>query len=80
MSRTIVFGESYGVGMEVPIVNSKGRKVGKGLIEVKCFKRSADNKRKAEQFVKRNQNKNLIKTGKSFAMKREGKLKVIRGC
>jgi len=79
MSRTIVYGEPYWVGMEVPRVNSKGKKVGKGLIQVKCFKRSDDNKRMAEQFVKRNRNKDLVKTGRGYAMKREGKLKSVKG-
>lgn len=79
MSRTIVYGDPYWVGMEVPRINSKGKKVGKGLVQVKCFKRSDDNKIKAEQFVKRNNNKNLINTSRGYSMKREGKLKAVKG-
>ncbi|MEK6880582.1 MAG: hypothetical protein AABY22_13275 [Nanoarchaeota archaeon] len=79
MSRTIVYGEPYSVGMVVPKVNSKGKVIGKGLFQIKCFKKSADNKSKSEKYAKQNKGKEMVKTGR-FYTKIEGKLKVVKGC
>lgn len=79
MSRVIIPGDSYSVAMVVPKVNSRGKKVGKGLWKIKCFKKNVDNKTKAERYVRRNKGKEMVKTGK-FHTRIEGKLKVVRGC
>ena len=79
MSRTIVYGEPYSVGMYVPRVNTKGNIIGKGLARIKCFKRNADNKSKAEQYAKKNKGKEMVKTGRYYT-RIEGKLKVVKGC
>ncbi len=79
MSRTIVYGKPYSVGMIVPKVNSKGKKIGTGLFKIKCFKKNSDNKSKAEEYASKNKGKKQVKTGK-FYTQLTGKLKVVEGC
>jgi hypothetical protein len=79
MSRTIVYGKPYSVGMIVPKVNSKGKKIGTGIFKIKCFKKNADNKSKAEEYAMKNRGKEKIKTGNHYTQI-SGKLKVVEGC